>query len=443
VQRGAGRLVTAGLLAALVAGLPGCTDDGPLPGTSGPDLPGGSAPLTQATPESCGACHPQHHEEWQRSMHAYAGRDPVWFALNAAGQEDTGGGLGEFCVFCHAPAASLAGQTEPLVPGQAPVEVGHGVHCGFCHTVSSFDGISNQEHRFVMAEDDVVYGTIREPIDTPAHRSELRPELRTSEFCGTCHELVNDGDTAIETTYTEWVDSAFTAMGIGCQDCHMPTYRGRATPDGPERTLHRHTFVGVDVAMEDVPERAQQIRDVQALLESSARLTLLDSSAGDSLRIDARVENLGAGHALPSGPTMERQLWIELRVTDGDGTELFVSGDLDANGDLRDHHSEIDQGDTQLALFNTRLIDEHGDETPFMWRAVQVESRLIRAFGQRTVRYGIEVPPDVRWPLTVEATLRFRAIPPYTLRELALDHLAERVPVFEMTRATLNVPGTR
>jgi hypothetical protein len=221
----------------------------------------------------------------------------------------------------------------------------------------------------------------------------------------------------------------------------MPTYRGRATPDGPERTLHRHTFVGVDVAMEEVPERDQQIRDVEALLETSARLTLFDVSAGDSLRIDARVENLGTGHALPSGPTMERQLWIELLVTDATGAELFASGDLDAQGDLRNHHSELDQGDAQLALFNTRLIDENGDETPFMWRAARVESRLIRAFGQRTERYGIEVPPGVAWPLTVEATLRFRAIPPYTLRELGLDHLVERVPIFDMARATLTVPA--
>jgi hypothetical protein len=427
-------LVTLSLALALAGG---CTD-GSAP--EGPPMPPAEiGPLTQASPESCGRCHIQHHAEWQRSMHAYAGRDPVWFALMEAGQRDTGGMLGDFCVFCHVPAASLAGEIEPLVPGQAPAAVDHGVHCGFCHTVSDHDGISNQAFTFEMATDDVVYGTMIDPLPTDAHRSELRAELGDSDFCGTCHELENDHGTVIESTYTEWLTSAFTAMGIECQDCHMPTYRGRATPDGPERTLHRHTFVGVDVALEDVPYRDQQIRDVEALLDGVARVELSGLVRDDSAHVVVRVDNLGTGHALPSGPTMERQLWIELTVTDATGGTIFRSGDLDARGDLRDHHSSLDPTDAQLAIFNTVLIDEHGEETPFMWRAVRTESRLIPAFGSRTARYAIELGPGAALPLDVQARLRFRALPPYVLRALELGELTGYLPVFDMAEASLIV----
>ena len=56
----------------------------------------------------------------------------------------------------------------------------------------------------------------------------------------------------------------------------------------------------------------------------AARFALLLREAGaDSVWIAAKVENLGTGHALPSGPTMERQLWIELTVTDDRQAVVF------------------------------------------------------------------------------------------------------------------------
>ena len=62
-------------------------------------------------PDTCMTCHPRHTREWASSMHAYAGVDPVFVALNRKGQEDTGGALGSFCVRCHAPVALALGLT--------------------------------------------------------------------------------------------------------------------------------------------------------------------------------------------------------------------------------------------------------------------------------------------------------------------------------------------
>ena len=45
------------------------------------------------------------------------------------------------------------------------------------------------------------------------------------------------------------------------------------------------------------------------------------------------------GHNVPTGFTGERLVWLEVTVTDSDGTVVFVSGDRDPNGDLRDGHS--------------------------------------------------------------------------------------------------------
>ena len=60
-------------------------------------------------PEACRECHPSHVQEWSGSMHAYAGDDPVFRAMNARGQRETEGALGDFCVQCHAPLALRLG----------------------------------------------------------------------------------------------------------------------------------------------------------------------------------------------------------------------------------------------------------------------------------------------------------------------------------------------
>ena len=79
-------------------------------------------------------------------------------------------------------------------------------------------------------------------------------------------------------------------------------------------------FVGVDVSLlppEEFPGY-QEMRDlVDALLKESANLTVAAEPEQRRLRLE--VENL-AGHALPSGATAERQMWIEAFVEDAEGT---------------------------------------------------------------------------------------------------------------------------
>ncbi len=57
------------------------------------------------------------------------------------------------------------------------------------------------------------------------------------------------------------------------------------------------------------------------------------------LRFRVAVENGTDGHGVPTGFDAERLVFVRVTVTDRDGTEVFVSGDLDPNGDVRDSHS--------------------------------------------------------------------------------------------------------
>src|SRR5690606_12102124 len=101
-------------------------------------------------PETCAECHPDHYREWLGSMHAYAAEDPVFRAMNARGQRETGGALGDFCVQCHAPVAVALGLTEDGLDLDAlPREV-QGVTCYFCHQVDAVEGTHNNPLRLAF-----------------------------------------------------------------------------------------------------------------------------------------------------------------------------------------------------------------------------------------------------------------------------------------------------
>jgi len=77
----------------------------------------------------------------------------------------------------------------------------------------------------------------------------------------------------------------------------------------------------------------------------------------DGIRFNVKVENLTDGHNVPTGFVAERLVWLYVVVTDSSGKTIFESGDLDPNGDVRDHESSyVLSGDLPLddQLFDLR-----------------------------------------------------------------------------------------
>ena len=75
------------------------------------------------------------------------------------------------------------------------------------------------------------------------------------------------------------------------------------------------------------------------------------------LRFKMKVDNLTDGHNAPTGFAAERQVFIQVTVTDSTGKAIFKSGDLDPNGDVRDHESAyVHNGELPLdpQLFDLR-----------------------------------------------------------------------------------------
>ena len=125
-------------------------------------------------PATCETCHPDHHRQWSGSMHAYAAEDPVFVAMNARGQRETGGALGDFCVRCHAPMAVELGLTSDGLDLESVPDHLRGVGCYFCHQVTDVAGEANNP--LVLAHD----GRMRGRLTTPSKR------VRTASCIRSC-----------------------------------------------------------------------------------------------------------------------------------------------------------------------------------------------------------------------------------------------------------------
>lgn len=388
-------------------------------------------------PEVCQACHPQHYLEWQMSMHAYAFIDPVFFALNKIGQERSNNSLDQFCIKCHSPVATLL---KEFPPGSNPNDVsqlsGKGVQCDVCHLVQEFrPGGSITSFRL----DNVRQGPIHDPEDNDFHESVFDPRFDQSAICSSCHNVDSPSGFVLEQTSGEWDDSPYSAMGISCQGCHMPRYVGKAATDGPIRDgIHRHTFVGVDIPLVDFPGSDEMVAAVDQLLKNAITMTVtapthIPENQEFVVKID--INNDRTGHRVPSGTIFERQMWLEVVVEDATGQVVFMSGGLDDNSDLQNHHSEYVASqalpvDSNLVLFKGTPYS-NSEETLFFWEADSISSHTIAPFETKSFEYRIPNAGSAG-PLQLRARLRFRSFPPYLLRTLDLEPLIDKLRIFDM-----------
>jgi hypothetical protein len=387
--------------------------------------------------------------------------DPVFQAMVQLGQRETRGELDAFCVKCHTPIGDLRGETTVVFDPKEDVhrqpttglseEAMDGVSCLVCHSTTKVNGPSNAN--FEMVLDGVRRGPIQDPTPTPGHESAYSSIHKSSSICGTCHVVVNQKNVALEETFSEWVASTFNGAK-SCQDCHMQAYRAPAAVGHEERTIHDHSFVGADVSLLP-PDAFPGYEDLRAkterLLRESARFEAV--AVPSERRIDVTVENL-AGHALPSGATADREMWIELVVTGEDGNIAFESGTLDERGDLRTanaEHTTRPSTDAALVLytqtmtFDPSLAEPPSAEPPrpvdFLWEPNVATNHIIGVNLTDHPSYDLTTLPAGRYSASLR--LLFRSFPPHLLRKLeesaGLDEAVKgRVPTVEMATFALD-----
>ena len=332
-------------------------------------------------PETCATCHPSQVREWQGSMHAYASDDPVFMAMNARGQRETEGSLGDFCVQCHAPMALREGATtDGLNLADVPRSL-KGVTCYFCHNADAVEGTHNNP--IVLANDAVMRGSFADAAEVAGHQTAYSPLLdratiRSSDLCGSCHDVVTPRGVELERTYAEWRSSLFSlddpAQFQSCARCHMPGREGLAAEvDGVGvRRIASHMMPGVDVAITAWPEREAQHAAVQRALDTTVFSILCVRRIAGGTEISIGLENLAAGHSFVSGASHDRRVWLELVATLG-GQDVYRAGTVS------DGTALVDTSSAAFWRMGDLAFKEDGSPAHMFWDVDHVDSSLLIA----------------------------------------------------------------
>lgn len=334
---------------------------------------------------SCGACHDTHYDEWRGSPHAAAESSPVLAAMLPIVESSWGQAARATCEGCHAPRHG----------GDADLGIG----CVSCHAA-----VGNRAERDGMLVVDPgvpLSGPLPDAEPSPAHRTHANEFLGSASLCGTCHEIT--GPRLVnEPTLTEFRAFDDAGAGLTCADCHMPREPDRVlTRDGSRmRQSSSHRFVGFDPPWGASPaEAARAAERTRAMLAAALELRVEPWASG----VRVVVTNVGAAHAVPTGATFLRDLWVD--VEQGGvvvASRVIVLGDQPMRGDV---------------------------PVPLLTDADRVEHASLAPGDAR------ELTLAMRGPLTV--VLRGRAIRPAVLDAIGLAHRSGEVPTHEIARASM------
>lgn len=437
-------LASAGVLAVAVA----CSSE-----------PAADAPPVMLTreqlmdPQTCAGCHPDHVREWSGSMHAYAGVDPVFLALNKRMQRETNGANGTFCVNCHAPLAVRQGLTADGLNLDRLDPKLLGVTCYFCHN-SEFAGGALHNNPLVTIDDGVMRGGFRDPVPSTPHGakySSFTDQVHDSSAiaCGSCHDIVNPLGSHIERTFVEWRRSHIAVeKRQNCGFCHMPARTGLAAQGKGVlvRQVHDHSMPGVDLALTPFPEMGPQREGVQKILDDalSSRLCVTLDPATNKVSVEVTLLSETVGHGFPSGSAQDRRAWVELEAF-SNGAVAFESGHIPEG------RAVAEAGDPGMLLLRDRHFDAEDHETHLFWKTARIESTQVpvnrssrepESSRSRTHVYTFDGP----LPERVSMRVKIRPIDVDLISELVSSGdidpaIAARIPTLTLARTEVTWAG--
>jgi hypothetical protein len=403
----------------------------------------------------CNGCHGEITGQWRRSAHAGAASNPYYLAVTDLLIQEQGVAAARFCATCHNPIGLIQGEIDALAANEAalrsdgagqarayqaralsvPLAISaradEGVSCVLCHQgVPAATRPGNGSLRFVPESDpfpSAPYQQLLLRVDPLSHRRAMAPAgLQQAALCGACHNVYAPNGMALEPTFDEWRASPYPDRGVTCQHCHMP-----AAPINPVNS--------------DLARRSASHGDLHAgweeegsLLQQAATLELQwqwkPAGAADAPTLLATViiTNSGAGHALPTGASDLRQLWLEVTLWNPAGQIVWQTGGLDAYGALG---ADAVQFRKILGDAGARPIQLHR-----IWMATQVlADTSLAPLERRAIPYAIPLVGSDRGPLRLSARLLYRTRSP-EFAAFALQQPIANLTVHQLVAAVVTVP---
>ena len=163
-------------------------------------------------------------------------------------------------------------------------------------------------------------------------------------FAGPDYSVIHPGifphntDASEMATIREWLTYDYKA-GWGTDEFEDNVPEGHEFP--PRWTFADDRYDAQDI----INDNLQLLKEIEVqrkqVLKAAYKLgdVVVDRAGEEGISFKVQVRNGTDGHSVPTGFDAERLVFLQVTVTDSEGKEVFKSGDLDPNGDVRDSHS--------------------------------------------------------------------------------------------------------
>lgn len=375
--------------------------------------------------ESCGTanCHQEIYDEWKVSAHRYSAMDVGFQKVQSVMGEQNGPESTRYCGGCHDPISLFSGNKNIYTANDDLTTLSgyqEGISCIACHAIKETDVKGNAN--YVMSQPNRYMYELRDGAANKLisdflirsypdyHQQSFQHKMfKSPEFCAACHkqfideEVNNVGWVQLQNQYDNWRKSRWNTPGdptktIECRECHMPLIDGSNEPASGDdldynRTAddnkHRsHRFLAANQFMPsalDLEGAAEHVALTEKWLRGEIEIPEIadkweqgpavpielilpeNIQSGEQVKVQVLITNNKVGHDFPTGPIDIIQAWVELRVTDQDGNEIYTSGALDEK-------NFVQQGSF---IFKVEPVDQYGNliDKHNLWEMVGVRFR--------------------------------------------------------------------
>jgi tetratricopeptide (TPR) repeat protein len=424
---------------------------------------------TLPSSESCGegGCHPDITRQWSGSGHAHSEESIFYQRALARAKRQLGERGAQWCQGCHAPfslhPSARTSESDPAEALRKRIESGKAsVNCLACHAMTHVPEPTGNGRAVYSAPPVYPLGKSRLAALRWTHRFLLRVRpaphqaaLRTPKSpnqCVSCHRLsVNIPQNRYkflryDETWGDWLNSPYSGDTIAsvesgtapkdCSACHLPKTEGYDISG----RMRDHALFGADTAKPVLRGDLERLRAVEKALQKDAfrleiislrrfdaspreRETLMMPLAGrdilvrpgEDVTVDVLAENIGIGHAFPTGLPDLREAWIAFTVTDSRGRVRLVSdkreeAGLSADADVHGYGmlalNRLGEATTRgnfyemVTLLHSRaILPGEGEVSRY---------RAIRPGEGDVARYRFRIPAGTGGALRLNARLSYR-----------------------------------
>jgi len=413
----------------------------------------------------CLKCHADVHAQWSDSVHRFSSfNNPPYLASvtetrNVALQRDGNVQASRWCAGCHDPVPFFSGAfDDPEFDTLDHPTSQAGITCTVCHAITHVNSTRGnadytieepQQYPFAYSENPVLQWINNQLVKAKPEfhkKTFLKDFHRKAEFCSTCHKVnlplaLNHYKEFLrgQNHYDPYLLSGVSGHGArsfyyppkaeqNCTGCHMPLkpsqdFGAKFFAGATELSVHNHLFPSANTGIAWLRERPEIIQAHQEFLKGVMRVDVFGVREGGEIDgqliaplrpnvptlvpgkkylIETVIRTLKMGHLFTQGTVDSNEVWLDVVVTTG-GRVIGRSGAMDPQ-----RGNEVDPWSHFVNVFvldkDGNRIDRRNAQDIF----TPLYNHQIPPGAGQTVHYELDLPEDLKVPVTVEVKLQYR-----------------------------------